>query len=55
MSDEFDEEYVRDILKAMPKGLKSREEFRAECQLDINAGWYAEVDEAMRRYFSKAK
>lgn len=55
MADEFDEEYVREILAAVPKGLRSREEFRAECQLDINGGWHAEVAEAMRRYFSEAK
>jgi hypothetical protein len=45
------EDYVREILHDMPAGL-NRQQFRARCIPDINAGYRAEVVEAERRYFS---
>jgi hypothetical protein len=49
-TDDVDEEYVLDILDAMPPKL-TREQFRQRCQVDVNAGYGLEVHEAERRYF----
>lgn len=47
----FDEEYVRDILKELPKGLTGSQ-FLERTQNDYNQGWGHEVNEARRRYFA---
>jgi hypothetical protein len=49
--DEDFETYVREILTSTKPGL-TREQFRKECRLDINGGWWREVNEAERRYFT---
>lgn len=49
MSD-VDISYVREILAALPSGL-SRAEFLRRTGLDLQAGYFAEVAEAERRYF----
>lgn len=48
-TDQIDQDYVRDILAALPRGLEQCE-FNDRTRLDRNAGWGPEVDEAWRRY-----
>lgn len=56
MADEFDEEYVQEILaEAAKRKTMTPAEFTKFCRLDWNAGWRDEVREAGRRYFGGGK
>lgn len=50
----MDESYIKEILAGAPAGM-TRDQFMVHCQLDINAGYAVEVEEAARRYFKKAE
>lgn len=47
---DLDEDYVLEILQAMPAGL-TRQQFHAKTRPDHNQGYMDEVAEAERRYF----
>jgi hypothetical protein len=46
----YDEDYVQELLAALPKGL-TRGQFYDRCTLDIKGGYINEVQEAYWRYF----
>jgi hypothetical protein len=47
-----DENYIREILAALPAGL-SRRQFYERCRPDIDGGYIAEVQAAYWRYFGE--
>jgi hypothetical protein len=56
MTADIDLEYVTEILDAAARRPPmTREQFSLFTQLDVNAGWLAEVQEAERRYFDRNK
>ena len=46
----YDESYVHELLKVLPKGL-TLDQFMERTRSDVHGGWKHEVLEAGRRYF----